>query len=273
VSAAGNADLSAAKSESDTIREKYRESLDRIFTFRDRIRHIHPFLDHLHPVALVEDQHLFVFEPDTESRSYVPTVEGPAPMPIPDGIRAAFPLELLDGRPACVVTGEVFDTVEGYITIFHEFVHCRQIELSEFELKEGLKIYQAAMEREDYMWEINHPFPYADFRFEALYSAFLSAGGDLDEIFRIRQALRTHLSEADFEYMVWQEWKEGFARFIENLIRLEKGVDENKGGAERPFGRVSFYAGGEAFIRALEERDPSLANDIKALFHTMLTPD
>ncbi len=276
MSTTANSAPAAARPESDTIRTKYGASLNRIFEFRERIGHIHPFLDRLYPVAVVEDRHLFVFEPDTESRRYVLSVEGPAPMPIPDGIRAAFPLELLNGRPACVVTGEVFDTVEGYITIFHEFVHCRQMDLGERELKEGLHVYRAAMERDDYMWEISHPFPYADSRFVELYAAFLSAGvaGDLGEALPIRRALRRHLPREDYEYMVWQEWKEGFARFVENLIRLESGVEENPGGgAEPPFGRVSFYAGGEAFIRVLSKRQPDLATEIEALFHAMLTPE
>jgi hypothetical protein len=119
ISATVHSAPASAKPESDAIQTKYGASLDRLFEFRERIGHIHPFLDRLYPVAVVENQYLFVFEPDMESRRYLLTVEGPAPMPIPDGIRAAFPLELLQGRPACVVTEEVFDTVEGYITIFH----------------------------------------------------------------------------------------------------------------------------------------------------------
>jgi hypothetical protein len=37
---------------------------------------------------------------------------------------------------ACVVTGEVFDSLEGIVTIFHEFVHCQQFETCERELKQ-----------------------------------------------------------------------------------------------------------------------------------------
>jgi hypothetical protein len=60
---------------------------------------------------------------------------------------------------------------------------------------------------------------------------------------------------------------------VENLIRLESGVEENRGGAAPPYGRVSFYAGGETFIRVLSKRRPDLATDIEALFHAMLTPE
>ena len=47
-------------------------------------------------------------------------------MPVPEGVRAAFPLECLDDRCACVVTPDAFESAEGLATIFHEFVHCRQ---------------------------------------------------------------------------------------------------------------------------------------------------
>lgn len=29
---------------------------------------------------------------------------------------------------ACVVTADVFSTMDGYVEIFHEFVHCYQFE-------------------------------------------------------------------------------------------------------------------------------------------------
>ena len=49
-----------------------------------------------------------------------------------------------------------------------------------------------------------------------------------------RAALRQSLSRDDREYMVWQEWKEGFARLIENRIRGRSELAENHGGAKSP---------------------------------------
>ena len=90
------------------------------------------------------------------------------------GVRAAFPLDLYDNRTVCVVTGEVFDDLKGYVIIFHEFIHCQQAENIEPELKQTLNIARKAVENGDSMWEINHPFPYENPDFVRLYQSFLS---------------------------------------------------------------------------------------------------
>jgi hypothetical protein len=51
--------------------------------------------------------------------------------------------------------------------------------------------------------------------------------------------------------MIWQEWKEGFARFIENQINGRLNLPENHGGKEKPFNRVVFYEGGAHYIKLL----------------------
>lgn len=35
-----------------------------------------------------------------------------------------MPLAFWDNRIACVVTGEVFGEPDGYVFIYHEFIHC-----------------------------------------------------------------------------------------------------------------------------------------------------
>jgi hypothetical protein len=67
--------------------------------------------------------------------------------------------------------------------------------------------------------------------------------------------------------MVWQEWKEGYARWVENLVKRQLNMRENKGGFKTPYSRVLFYAGGEAYINYLGKRDSSLVNDLRSLFH------
>ncbi|GAB4126217.1 MAG: hypothetical protein Kow001_22080 [Acidobacteriota bacterium] len=253
------------------IESRYREGLDRLAQLRRQVQHVHPFLNRLYPVVVVEGQHLYAFEPDAAGERFELTADGPVPMPIPTGVRAAFPLELLEGRPACVVTGEVFDSLEGYATIFHEFVHCRQMELGEMQLKQGLRVYQEAMSRSDPMWELNHPFPYGEKSFESLYSEFLAAAadGEPERVGGLRLQLRELLASTDYEYMVWQEWKEGLARLIENLVRLELKLPTNRGGLEPPFTRVTFYAGGEAFIRFLTGSRPEWLTGIERLLEAM----
>ena len=196
----------------------------------------------------------------------------PLPMPIPEGVRAAFQLEGYQGRIACVVTPEVFDTQEGYITLLHEFVHCYQYETCEQDLKMTLDIARQAQEQGDSMWEIQHPFPYTAVDFIKPYTQFLAGleGRDNGQVGKARAALRAYLGVHDFEYMAWQEWKEGFARWVENRVKRHLGFPVNSGGLAKPYSRVLFYAGGEAYIEYLAAVEPGITEDLPALFQRML---
>jgi hypothetical protein len=255
----------------DRTASTYAESLREVFSLRDQIKNIHPILENLYPVAVAEGEDLLIFKPDEVRKIYGLALRTPAPMPIPEGIRAAFPLEALGNKPACVVTGEVFDSLEGYVLIFHEFVHCHQFLTCEPKLKERLLVYRRAMEKKDYMWELQHPFPYTDPAFERTYRRLLQAldSGDKPAVRESRSVLRRILPEIDYEYMVWQEWKEGLARFLENRIRVRLGLAENNNGLEGSFSRVSFYAGGEKMIRFLATRDANVPRDIEKTFEAI----
>lgn len=248
----------------------YSQPANRVSEIQKIIQDVHPFLQRLFPIAVAEEGQFLVYQPGPAS-SYQLEETMPTPMPVPQGIRAAFPLNSDGSRMACVVTGDVFDDLDGYVTIFHEFIHCQQYEICETTLKQSLQVFQQAQARKDFMWEISHPFPYDDQQFVSLYASFLELGSEsqLDEIWAIRVKLGALLEQVDFEYMLWQEWKEGFARRIENQIRFRLGLPENQGGESRPFNRVSFYAGGEKFIGFIFKEDPSLAVDIETLFHRM----
>jgi hypothetical protein len=73
----------------------------------------------------------------------------------------------------------------------------------------------------------------------------------------------------DFEYMLWQEWKEGSARYFENLIRRELELPLASSRAKPPFDRVTFYAGGEALISLLVRQRPELTSNFEDLFYAM----
>ncbi|MCW3138423.1 MAG: hypothetical protein N2V76_08445 [Methanophagales archaeon] len=250
----------------------YERGLQKVFTVQDMIEELHPFLRKIFPIAIAENDRFLIYEPDPSTRRYVFVKEAPAPTPIPKGVRAAFPIEHYENRIVCVVSGEIFDSLEGYATIFHEFMHCHQWETCEPQLKEKLKVAQKAMQEGDHMWEINYPFPYESSEFSQVYSLFLEALSeeDADVILECRRRLRQILKEDEFEYMVWQEWKEGFARFIENRVRNRLGLKENHSGSEKPFHRVSFYEGGARFIAHLSKRRPELLTKIERLFYEML---
>ncbi|HSQ79184.1 MAG TPA: hypothetical protein VLN41_01185 [Candidatus Bathyarchaeia archaeon] len=242
--------------------------LNRLFGLREKVRDLHPLLAKLYPVAVAKDKTLRIFTPDEAAKTYVLSKTVPEPFPIPEGIRAAFPLEALGGGPACVVTPEVFTQADGFVFILHEFVHCGQWATVEDKLKETLGLYRRAMEKKDYMWELQHPFPYDDARFVAAYGAMFAAlrSGDGAGVRRSRTELAGLLSADDFDYMTWQEWKEGLARHIENAVRARVGLPPNNGGLERPYTRVTFYAGGDRLIGFLAQADTQVPADLERTF-------
>ena len=252
--------------------EKYSQSLQKLFEVRKQIERIHPFLKKLYPVAIVEGDLFYVFDLDTSRKRYILAKLAKPALIVPDGVRAAFPLDFYDNKMACVVTAEVFDDLSGYVMIFHEFIHCAQTDCCEHKLKSGLGVALKAQAANDYMWELNHPFPYEDSDFSEIYSIFLEAAqeGTLEKIIRCRSFLKETLNTPDYEYMVWEEWKEGFARLIENRIRKKLQLEENHGGIDPPFNRVTFYEGGALYISLLFDTDKSLEKDIEELFFRML---
>lgn len=246
----------------------------KIVEVRDQIKDIHPFLERLYPVALGEGDSLSIYDYDTlqNKNAYVFIKKVAAGFTVPDGIEASFPLEAYDGKSVCVITPKIFSSLNGYATIFHEFVYCTQWQLCEPALKADLDINRKAMAARDYMWELNHPFAYSDAGFVKTYSRFLDAleKGDSGKVYECRRELKKTLSPDDYEYMVWQEWKEGFARRIENEIHARLGFSQNHYGAARPYSRITFYEGGAGLIEFLVTREHASDVDIQKLYNTMM---
>jgi len=254
-----------------TLMTNYLEQINHLIPLHQEVAGINPALHRLYPIAVAEDDQLFIADTRAEQACYHFIKHIPTPMPVPKGVRAAFQLSDYGGRIACVVTPEVFNTLEGYVTILHEFVHCYQYETCEQELKDGLDVARQAQEQGDFMWEIQHPFPYTAEAFIRTYQGFLDAVRKSREfeVLRMREMLHAYLGVHDYEYMVWQEWKEGFARWVENAIRRELGFSQNTRGFEVPFNRVTFYAGGAAYIDFFQQTAPALVNDLPRLFDRM----
>lgn len=258
-------------SDSDII-SKVDKALQKLTQMHQEIRDIHPSLLLLHPIAVVEADSLFIFDVDSSHQRYTFREKEPVPFPMEKGIRASFPLASYGGKPTCVVSREVFDSLKGYATIFHEFIHCTQYLTCENRLKQELQIAQEAARAKNYSWEINYSFPYQDAEFVKAYSRLLLelADHDTGTVLHMRRDLKQRLRQIDYEYMVWVEWKEGFARFIENEIRSRIGIEANRSGNEQPYNRVTFYYGGEEFIRFLMHHDREQFLDIEALFKRMV---
>ena len=253
--------------------DRFLEQINALIPIHQEVAEINPALRKLYPVVIAEGETLLIYDNNQSQLAYQFIKCTPAPIPIPKGVRAAFQLEDYDGRIVCVVTSDVFDTSDGYVTILHEFVHCYQYETCEQELKMKLDVAQQAQEKGDYMWELQHPFPYEAKVFMRSYAQFLEAvsEGDKKAVRKVREDLRSYLGRHDFEYMVWQEWKEGFARWVENRLQEKLGINVNNGGVAVPFSRVTFYAGGAAYIDFLDKKTPGLVNNLTALFSQMST--
>jgi hypothetical protein len=256
------------------VAEKYSAPLKKIFDLQVRFAPLHPVLGKVYPIAVVEDKSFHIFNPVPAEKEYRLVQTTPDTFNMPTGIRAAMPLAFWDNRIACVVTGEVFGQPDGYVFIFHEFVHCAQWESCEQKLKEGLSIYREAMKSKNYMWELQHPFPYSSPVFVESYQALFKAwdGDNAAAAEFHRAALNKALSPADWDYLTWQEWKEGLARYLENRMRGVAGLAENKGGENPPFNRVTFYRGGDKLIRFLERRRPGIINDLEKLYRAISAP-
>jgi len=255
----------------DPIAEKYAAPLKKIFDLEFRFAPLHPVLGQVYPVAVVENKTFYIFEPAPGEKAYRLVRTAADTFNIPTGIRAAMPLAFWDNRIACVVTGEVFSQTDGYVFIFHEFVHCAEWDCCEQKLKQGLSLFREAMKKKDYMWELQYPFPYSSPGFADTYRGLFKAWdeNDIAAAESLRAALRKALTPEEWEYLTWQEWKEGLARHLENRMREVVGLPENTGGENPPFTRTTFYRGGDKFIRFLEQRHPGIIRDLEELYRAI----
>lgn len=247
----------------------YEQQLQELVSLQHGLQDMHPCLRQHFPIAVMDTQTCLIYDWQAAAHAYRLMKKVASPLPDATTVWAAFPLEDYDGRMACVVTEDVFSAVAGSVTILHEFVHCYQFAHGEQALKQQLRVAQQAMAAGDVMWELEHPFPYSDPAVAASYAALLSST-TLQEMLAIHQELKALLSGTDYEYLIWQEWKEGLARYIENRMRQRLGLPDNRGGAEPPFERRSFYAGGARFIALLAAAEPAVMEDICRLFGQML---
>jgi hypothetical protein len=246
-------------------------SLAELVNIQNKIKDIHPCLNESHPIAVAYKDSLLIFDFDGVAGYYKFAKKTPQPFPIPEGLQASFPLSVYNNIPSCVITHKTLNSTTGYATMLHEFIHCCQFNSVEQELKQNLKIYSDASEKQDYSWELMHPFPYNDSIFVNYYDNFKHALqlNQIDIAKQYRLQIKNFLSQVDYEYLLWEEWKEGLARFVENKIRVQLGLMENDSGKEKPYDRVVFYYIGSLLITKISEMDRNLSGDIGKLFKAM----
>lgn len=259
-------------------KEKFIESnlisLDKLCELHKKVNKLDVSLSNLLPVAIVENNTFFIFDLDSCGKRYELKLEHYSTMPIPKRVLAAFPLEFYDMKPCAVVSQDSFETLEGYIFIFHEFVHCFQWNNCENEIREQLKISKKVKEESNFMWELNYPFPYKDETFieETLKLEVYLSINDYSNVIGYYKNMKKYLNEIDYEYMIWQQWKEGFARYIENEIRGVFSISIKKS-SMKSFNRESFYIIGSEYIWLLLKNNTNLKCDLKKLFILMSNVD
>ena len=255
----------------DSIESKYDTSFQKLIKLHGQVKGLYKALENLQPIAIAENSNFYIFEPCGNS-SYKFVKKTPWDFPVPRGIRAAMPLQGYGFKSVCVISGDAFDKLEDCIIIFHEFVHCLQFQTVEFKLKDKLVINKEEMSKGNFMWELNYKFPYEDEKFEKSYTEFLNALGKSDEkgIASARENLKNILSFREYEYMTWQEWKEGYARYIENKLRKFLDVKINDYGKEKPYNRISFYAGGSGYIDYLVNSKIVNADELEEIYNKIM---
>jgi len=237
------------------------EKLNYIFEFRKRIKDIHPLLDKCFPIVVSSYDKLDIYDIADEERYTLVKTEKNEFGHIPK-IRASFPLESYGKRPVCIITEDVFDEPNGYAVVFHEFIHCQQYEICENRLKQRLSVYKQALLEKNYMWELNYNFPYNS---EEFISYCNTENNLLQFLTEKRKLIKDSLGSANYEYMTWQEWKEGFARYIETMI-IEKTGNKVEQSDSLCMSRVSLYKTGARLIGALKTRHSGCDENIENLF-------
>lgn len=262
---------SAIKSQSsDSIDKKFSAGLNRLAEMHEKVRDLFKALNRLQPIAIAENDSFYIFDIDS-SFAYKFIKKIPCTFSIPKGIRAAMPLEGYYFKSVCVVTPDALESTEEAVIIFHEFVHCYQFQTIEMKLKKDMEINNEEMKKNNYMWEINYNFPYENEKFVLHYTEFLNAleHRDKNEIKASRESLKNILTGKEYEYMVWEEWKEGYARYAENHMRSLFGFGINNFGMEKPYSRITFYCGGSKYIEYLTQAGNVSKDDLE-LFYKLI---
>lgn len=231
---------------------------------------IHPAWSQLYPICIVDSNQYTVYRQNKEGK-WKETKKGTLQMTVPKGVQAAFPLHFLNNEIACVVGKESFITQKDLVVIFHEFVHCYQFNTCESKIKSGMAIARKAAEENNAMWELNYAFPYNNEIVSKDYLAMIDAAErkDVKATIDLREEIKEQLTPEQWEYLVWQEFKEGSARWLQNELNQKLGLEQVHSARKQPIDRVLFYEGGEKVIRLLVSDDPSLRDDFPAIWESL----
>ena len=252
--------------------EKQLNFIEKVYDLHKEIMDLDESLKNLHPIAMVENNTFYVFDINQPNYNYEFIMKYPTPMPIPEKALASFPLDFYQNKATAIISASELENPDTLVYVYHEFVHCYQWNHCEQKLKSLLSIEKQEQQKNNFAWEINYPFPYTNNFFISstmeLNDSFIENEYELFKQYHIK--IKEFINETDYEYMIWQEWKEGYARYVENLIRIKLGMKENSGILSPPFNRVCFYEIGSKYISILFNADNSLCGDLEKLFYKMM---
>ncbi|MDR6726734.1 hypothetical protein J2W91_005256 [Paenibacillus amylolyticus] len=251
--------------------DTFLEQINELQVIQKDLVSIHPMFAEYYPVVVAYESLLYIYDYsiDTQQYEWVKTV--PDDMNIPEECMAAFPIPHMDWRICAVVTDAVFQSFEQKVYLFHEFVHCYVYEQYREQVGGRIRIKSTMEQRKRVSWEIDYEFPYDDETIVGIIDElnFALRNKNLKQIREIRTQLFSSLSVEAGEFWNWLEWNEGYARYIENLIRAKFELEQNHVGTEKPFSRLVFYATGSAYIDLLVQEQPVLHTDLAQLFEKL----
>ena len=245
----------------------FHNSLQTVTTMWKSIKTMHPAWEKLYPVCIAQGDNYYLYQPDSVGNwSLAKTVHRPGQ--VPQTIRAAYPLDFAENQIACVIDPSVLANQKQMIIVFHEFVHCYQFNTCEQGIKDSLKIYREATAKQNWMWELNYEFSYDNKQIANTYLTMIKAAekGNFESVRMLRSELKSLISERDWEYLTWQEFKEGTARYLENELNAKYGYHKSTSSHKKPLDRVIFYEGGEKMIRLLKTAQPDLPDNLLQLW-------
>ena len=249
--------------------ESFMPGLARVTDVWQTARTIHPAWHKLYPICLTDGESFILFHPEANGEWSVAD-RGKVNMELPKGIQAAFPMPFHNYEMACVLDVKRFASLEDMTVVFHEFVHCYQMEICDAELKANLLVAQENKHTNG-MWELMYPFPYDKGEIGESYLQMIDAAdrGDREAVVALRAKIRDSVSRQDWEYLTWQEFKEGTARWLQNVLAARIGARPARSSRTLPIDRVTLYEGGERVILLLNEENPELGTHFPALWQAI----
>ena len=172
--------------------EQFLKELQNLVEFQREVSGFHPAFEGHYPIAIVADGQFLIYDWADEAGAYALVKTAPLHMEIPEGVMAAFPLAPYGGQTTAVVTPATFERSDWMVMLLHEFVHCYQNTIGVDDLRDRLTICREAEARGHVTWEIDHPFPFAEEAFVAVYTSLLGAlaQDDPEAVRRIRKGLK-----------------------------------------------------------------------------------